>query len=94
MTEPLFLKPVFKDRIWGGTQLHTVFGYDIPSETIGECWGISAHPHGPCEIINGPMKGQTLDQVWENHREIFGHFQSEKFPLLTKILDTRTDLSV
>jgi mannose-6-phosphate isomerase len=88
------LKPVFKDRFWGGTQLHTVFGYDIPSETTGECWGISAHPHGPCEIVNGPFKGQTLNQVWNTHPELFGHYASKEFPLLTKILDARTDLSV
>ena len=94
MTEPLFLKPVFKDRIWGGTQLHHVFDYDIPSETTGECWGISAHPHGPCEIVNGPLQGQTLDHVWDTHPELFGHFKSKEFPLLTKILDARTDLSV
>lgn len=94
MTEPLFLKPVFKDRIWGGTQLNTLFGYEIPSETTGECWGISAHPHGPCEIVNGPLKGQTLDNVWVSHPELFGHYASKEFPLLTKILDARTDLSV
>jgi len=29
MNEPLFFKPVFKERIWGGTALRS-FGYDIP----------------------------------------------------------------
>ena len=39
---PLFLKPVFQERIWGGTALKR-FNYQIPSEYTGECWAISAH---------------------------------------------------
>ena len=41
--ELLFLEPVFKEAIWGGTKLRDSFGYDIPSDTTGECWAISAH---------------------------------------------------
>jgi mannose-6-phosphate isomerase len=92
--EPIFLKPVFKDRIWGGTKLRNEFGYDIPSETTGECWGISAHSNGPSEVVNGPLKGKTLDQVWDEHRELFADQKGEDFPLLVKILDAKTDLSV
>lgn len=92
--EPIFLKPVFKERIWGGTKLRDDFGYTIPSEQTGECWGISAHPNGPSTILNGPLKGETLDAVWKGHRELFGHVLSEEFPLLVKILDAKTDLSV
>jgi mannose-6-phosphate isomerase len=92
--EPIFLKPVFKDRIWGGTKLRDEFGYDIPSETTGECWGISAHSNGPSEVVNGPLKGKTLDQVWDEHRELFAGQEGEDFPLLVKILDAKTDLSV
>ncbi|MFE1242905.1 mannose-6-phosphate isomerase, class I [Fictibacillus sp. NPDC058756] len=92
--EPIFLKPVFKDRIWGGTKLREEFGYDIPSETTGECWGISAHSNGPSEVVNGPLKGKTLDQVWDEHRELFADQEGEDFPLLVKILDAKTDLSV
>ncbi|GGH76408.1 mannose-6-phosphate isomerase [Pullulanibacillus pueri] len=92
--EPLFLEPELKERIWGGERLRTEFGYQIPSETTGECWGISAHPHGPSTIKNGELKGKTLIEAWDEHRELFGHFSSEQFPLLTKILDAKTDLSV
>lgn len=94
MNQPLFLKPVFQEKIWGGKKLQSVFGYDIPSETTGECWAISAHPHGTCEIENGPYKGETLDQLWEKHRELFGNATGSTFPLLTKILDATEDLSV
>jgi mannose-6-phosphate isomerase len=92
--QPIFLKPVFKDRIWGGTKLREIFNYEIPGETTGECWGISAHPHGPNEILNGPLAGKTLIEAWQNHRELFSNMEGEEFPLLTKILDASDDLSV
>lgn len=90
---PLILKPVFQERLWGGTNL-TQFGYDLPNDHIGEVWGISAHPHGANEILNGPYKGMTLDDVWAEHPKLFGEFPTKKFPLLTKILDATQKLSV
>ncbi|PHK49074.1 type I phosphomannose isomerase catalytic subunit [Staphylococcus edaphicus] len=90
---PLFLKPVFHEKIWGGKRLKA-FGYDLPSDSIGEVWGISAHPNGKCEILNEPYKGQTLDQVWDEHRELFGDFPSQAFPLMTKIVDAKESLSI
>jgi mannose-6-phosphate isomerase len=90
----MFLKPVFQERIWGGQNLKREFGYELPYEKTGECWGISAHPNGPCEIVNGPLKGRTLAFAWENHRELFGDEEGEEFPLLVKILDANNDLSV
>lgn len=90
---PLFLKPIFHEKIWGGSRLKE-FGYDLPSDYIGEVWGISAHPNGKCEILNEPYRGQTLDQVWNEHRELFGDFPSQEFPLMTKIVDARESLSV
>jgi mannose-6-phosphate isomerase len=92
--QPLFLKPVFKERIWGGTALRNEFGYEIPSDKTGECWAISAHPNGPSVIENGPYAGMTLDKLWREHPELFGNPKEEVFPLLTKILDADMDLSV
>ncbi|TYR79340.1 mannose-6-phosphate isomerase, class I [Priestia megaterium] len=92
---PIFLNPVFKERIWGGTALRDKFHYeDIPSDLTGECWGISAHPHGQSVVKNGQYAGVALGDLWENHRELFGRQEGEAFPLLTKILDANTDLSV
>ncbi|MCO7175034.1 mannose-6-phosphate isomerase, class I [Sporolactobacillus kofuensis] len=93
-TTPLFLEPALHNKIWGGTRLRDLFGYKIPSETTGECWGISAHPNGPAVIKNGSLAGQTLADAWAQHREFFDNYEGDDFPLLTKILDARTDLSV
>lgn len=89
----MFLKPVFKEKIWGGDRLRD-FGYEIPSNKTGECWAFSAHPNGESIVKNGELKGKTLRELWENHREIFGNLKGNKFPLLVKIIDANDDLSV
>lgn len=94
MVEPLFLKPYFREKIWGGTKLHDEFGYQLPSDRTGECWAISGHPHGPSTVANGPYTGESVIDLWQNHRELFGNAKGDVFPLLTKILDAEADLSV
>ena len=93
MKEPLFLNSVLQEKIWGGDHLKE-FGYDLPSDKVGEYWAISAHPHGVSTIANGEFKGQKLDQLYASHRELFGDSKKEVFPLLTKILDANDWLSV
>lgn len=92
--EPLFLKGVLQEKIWGGTKLKDEYGYDIPSDKTGELWAISAHPNGVTTVLNGEYKGQSLDKLWENNRELFGDQKGDVFPLLTKIIDAQNDLSV
>ena len=94
MSDLIKLKPIFHEKIWGGRQLETVFGYDIPEGAIGECWAISAHPNGDCEIENPEYAGHTLSWLWANHRELFGDCEGDVFPLLIKILDAKDDLSI
>ncbi len=94
MQEPMFLKPVFQEKIWGGSRLKSVFGFDIPNDKIGEDWAISAHPHGVSVVENGEFKGQKLDDLWKEHKELFGHPTESVFPLLIKILDAEDELSV
>lgn len=88
------LKPVFSHTIWGGTKLRTEFGYEEPGDDIGECWGIAAHPHGDCIVLNPEYHGVHLSELWKEHQELFGHFGGDKYPLMTKIIDAKTDLSI
>ena len=48
----------------------------------GESWEISAHPAGPSVIANGELKGRTLAEAMPD------------FPLLVKVIDAKTRLSV
>lgn len=92
--EILFLEPVCTHNIWGGTRLREEFGYAAEGDDIGECWGISAHPNGDGTIKNGAFAGMKLSQVWDGHKEVFGNLTYDRFPLLTKIIDARDDLSI
>ncbi len=91
--EIIFLKPVFKEMIWGGNRL-TEFGYDISSNNTGECWAISAHPNGDCVVDGGSFDGMTLSELWSSHGELFGNVENDRFPLLIKIIDANDDLSI
>lgn len=92
--EILFLDPVCKHNIWGGSRLREEFGYPEEGDDIGECWGISAHPNGDGTVHNGAFAGMKLSEIWEKHPEFFGNLDYDRFPLLTKIIDARDDLSI
>lgn len=93
MLEPLFLDSVLQEKIWGGDHLKS-FGYNLPSDKVGEYWAVSGHSHGVSTIRNGEFAGQKLDKFYSAHPDFFGNPQSEVFPLLTKILDANDWLSV
>lgn len=93
--EPIFLEPVFQERIWGGNKLTELFGYEIPSDKTGEAWVISAHENGPTIVSNGPLTGENLLEVWKEYPNLFGKKSSnQEFPLLIKIIDANDNLSV
>lgn len=94
MQEPLFVKPKLQEKIWGGTKLRDIYGYDIPSDHTGECWAISAHLDGVGTISSGTYAGMPLNKLYEKEPQLFGNPSSPVFPLLTKIIDATEDLSV
>lgn len=92
--EILHMEPVFKQMIWGGEKLGSEWNYAVPGEKTGECWGVAAHPNGDCVIRDGSFCGKTLSQLWTEQPELFGNVDSKVFPLLTKIIDAKQDLSI
>ena len=42
----------------------------------------------------GVYKGKTLSELWAEHPEFFGNIDSDRFPLLVKIIDAKEDLSI
>ena len=92
--ELLFMDPVFKEAIWGGTKLRDVFDYEIPSDTTGECWAISGHANGMSHVAGGRFDGKTLGELWNEEPEIFGNYPGSQVPLLIKIIDAKDDLSI
>lgn len=91
--EIIFCSAVLKETVWGGEKLSS-FGFSLPSATVGEAWLSSAHPNGESVITSGKYKGLTLSSLYDSHRFLFGNITSKEFPLLTKIIDAKNDLSV
>lgn len=92
--EILFLDPVCTHNIWGGTRLREDFHYPVEGDDLGECWGISAHPNGDGTLRDCGFRGMKLSELWKKHPEIFGNVDSDRFPLLIKIIDAKDDLSI
>jgi mannose-6-phosphate isomerase len=87
------------DRVWGGRELERVYGRTLPDATtpIGESWEIVDRDPEQSIVKSGPFAGKSLHELWTQHREeIFGADlpDSERFPILIKILDARDDLSI
>ena len=94
MEEIIFLEGTFKENVWGGNKLASVFNYKTHYSVTGEYWAIGAHPNGDSKVISGEFKGKTLSFLWKNHKELFKDYSNDSFPLLVKIIDAKDDLSV
>lgn len=96
---PLVFEPILKDRIWGGTKLHSLLHKAIPTQTAGESWEISTVSNDISVVKNGLFQGKSLNDLIEKYpEEILGtrvHEQfGNQFPLLFKFLDAKEDLSI
>lgn len=97
---PLKFKPRFVEKPWGGHRIRDDFNYTgVPDALCGEVWLLSAVPGGESVVDNGPLKGNTLQEVYEIFMEelagdkVYKEFP-DRFPILIKILDANEWLSV
>lgn len=94
--------PIYQTRVWGGRTLQTRFGRNLPADgaPYGESWEISAREEADSIVASeGPFQGKSLTELWadpETRKTIFGPDapDSDRFPLLCKILDARDKLSI
>ena len=94
---PFKMKPIYKQRIWGGQKLRDFFQKDIPpGEKIGESWELADLPNDKSTILNGELAGRTLSSVVGQYpKEVTGNEDfSGPSPLLIKLIDAEDILSV
>jgi len=95
---PLKFKPIYKERVWGGSTIERVYHKGFPlDKPIGESWELCDHLDDISEVINGPYAGRNLNNLMLEYKEaILGedHLQVERFPVLVKILDPNEKLSI
>ncbi|MBI5273429.1 MAG: class I mannose-6-phosphate isomerase [Chlamydiales bacterium] len=93
---PICFQPFYKDSIWGGTSISTVFGRKIPFGRCAESWELSDRSEGMCYIANGCYKGHSLKELMQQFpQELVGaNFNDNHFPLLIKMVDANQHLSI
>ena len=95
----LRFSPLYMERVWGGRLLQTLYKRQLPGAATpyGESWEVVDRPGEQSVVRDGKFAGLTLHDLWMGHRqEVFGSGapESERFPLLIKILDARDTLSL
>jgi mannose-6-phosphate isomerase len=95
---PLTFHPIFKERLWGGRNLIALYGKPLPPGLpVGESWEISDRPGDESVIASGPLQGRTLHWLMEQYpADLLGPRASAppRFPLLVKIIDAQSVLSL
>ncbi|MEK7949636.1 type I phosphomannose isomerase catalytic subunit [Luteolibacter soli] len=96
--EPIVFEPLYMQRVWGGRELERQYGRHLPDDApYGESWEIVDREKEQSVVKGGSFAGKSLHELWTGHRdEVFGAGlpDSDRFPLLIKVLDARDDLSI
>ena len=99
--QPLRFAPIYQTRVWGGRNLETLYGRELPdpAQPYGESWEICDRPEAQSLVTGGEADGLPLHDLWQQQREaVFGaslaSHPAPRFPLLIKILDACQDLSI
>ena len=93
---PFRLSPVYKNYIWGGKNLITLWGKTPGTETLAESWELASHPDGDNIILDGELSGLTLSEAARECPAIvsktFG--AEDTFPIMVKLIDAARPLSI
>ena len=94
---PVKLSPAYKDYLWGGERLKTVFRKESDLTPRAESWELALHPDGECTVASGDSRGLSFGAYldWLG-KEALGTAAAglDRFPLLVKLIDASQDLSV
>src|ERR1700735_447185 len=94
---PLRFEPIYQYRLWGGRRLADLLTAPLPSGPVGEAWILSDRDDHASQVVDGPLKGQTISELLKQFPEqILGKLahRFRRFPLLLKFLDVHEMLSV
>ncbi len=91
--------PQLKPAIWGGDNICRIKRLSPALSGIGESWELSAMPGMESTVASGPDAGLTLRQLIAKHgAELVGERIMDayglEFPVLVKVIDAKSDLSV
>ncbi len=90
----LKLESVLKDYLWGGDRLIKKYGFKSDKEIAAEAWVLSCHKDGPSRVSNGDLAGRELRDVLTEKELGENCKKFDKFPILTKLIDAKDNLSL
>jgi mannose-6-phosphate isomerase len=96
---PLKFAPVYKQILWGGSNIKRYFGRNTPYDKVAESWELCSRSDGMGIVDNGPLRGSSFESLIEEYKEnLLGeksvaHY-GNTFPLLVKLIDANDRLSV
>lgn len=91
------LRPAFKDYLWGGTKLKTVYHKKCDFDIVAESWELSAHEAGTSIVASGRHKGMNFAEYLRTIGKANWGWKCrplDAFPILIKFIDAQGALSV
>lgn len=91
------LRPAFKDFLWGGTRLKSVYHKQCDYDIVAESWELSAHEAGQSIVASGRHRGMTFSEYLRVLGKVNWGWKCrplEAFPILIKFIDAKGALSV
>lgn len=88
----LLLKTIRHDTIWGGPKIERYTG--VAGESIGHLYSLYCREDMSNEILNGPWRGRTLNEVFPMFRDEFDMGDCERFPLTLALTEADQNLSI
>ncbi len=96
---PIKFKPIYKEKVWGGSRLRDNLNKKGATERTGESWEISGEGESVSVVQNGFLADNELHEIIEVYmgdlvgERVFGRYGTQ-FPLLFKFIDANDLLSV
>lgn len=86
---------MFKDYIWGGEKLKTLYNKESELNSVAESWELSTHKDGLCKIAGDTDQGETL-VGWIKGKDALGEKSAsqDELSILIKLIDAKDNLSV
>ncbi len=90
------LNPVYKDYLWGGNRLKSLFNKNFDGEIAAESWELSCHKDGESVIGGGEYDGVTFSHYLKeiNPNALGKNNREGDMPILIKFIDSRQALSI
>lgn len=96
---PLKFRPLYMERIWGGTLMSEHFGRELPehNDPIGEAWELVDREDAASIVSEGALQEWSLHELFKYYGTALAGKAAaryDRFPILVKLIDAGEKLSL